>query len=117
MDVVGVLGGSGGEAAEETWLKRFELMWRVEFFGILPLRQVQGQDDSNSLQRQQQQFAGTTATACKDNSNGMAKWLGVGIFQADLHPCWILPYAVSFATARSMFDGECCFGMQDFLSR
>jgi hypothetical protein len=64
MDVVGVL----GIAAEETWLKRFELMWRVEFFGILHCVQ----DDSNSLQ---------------DNSNRMAKWLGVGIFQADLHPC------------------------------
>jgi hypothetical protein len=108
-DVVGVLGGSGGEAAEETWLKRFELMWRVEFFGILPLRQAQGQDDSNSLQRQQpqlqrqQQRDGEMAWS-RDLSGRSASMLD-------------LPYAVSFATARSMFDGECCFGMQDFLSR
>jgi hypothetical protein len=81
MDVVGVLGGSGGEAAEETWLKRFELMWRVEFFGILPLRQAQGQDDSNSLQRQQPQLARTTAAAARTIATEWQNGLELGSFR------------------------------------
>jgi len=37
--------GNGGKV----WVERLEGLWRVEFFGILPLRRAQGQDDGRNL--------------------------------------------------------------------
>jgi hypothetical protein len=39
---------TAGPATEMGWVEIVEGLWLMEFFGILPLRQAQGQDDSRN---------------------------------------------------------------------